>query len=210
MPQEFYSEEEAEQILRLAAAGSSRGNLSRDEIVRMASELGISPEAVLEAEKQVVQQRTNQDIARAEVEERKKFRKASWVEFWQHLSTYAVTNGVLIAIWALTDAGGYFWPKWPLLGWGIAIASHFFSAISDMASEDSFHKWQIKQRKRQAKLIGAGAQAVAPILDEYVMSGGASRIEAISKVRAGTGLDLLSAKAAVDQYAIDNPGVISQ
>ena len=30
---------------------------------------------------------------------------------------------LLVAIWALTGAG-YFWPIWPMLGWGIGVASH--------------------------------------------------------------------------------------
>ena len=29
----------------------------------------------------------------------------------------------LIAIWALTGMG-YFWPVWPILGWGIGVVSH--------------------------------------------------------------------------------------
>jgi class 3 adenylate cyclase len=30
---------------------------------------------------------------------------------------------MLIAIWALSG-GGYFWPVWPLLGWGVGLGSH--------------------------------------------------------------------------------------
>jgi hypothetical protein len=32
--------------------------------------------------------------------------------------TYLVVSALLVAIWALTGAG-YFWPIWPILGWGI-------------------------------------------------------------------------------------------
>jgi hypothetical protein len=28
---------------------------------------------------------------------------------------------LLVAIWALTGAG-YFWPVWPILGWGLCLA----------------------------------------------------------------------------------------
>ena len=31
---------------------------------------------------------------------------------------------LLVTIWLLTTPGGYFWPVWPMLGWGIGLASH--------------------------------------------------------------------------------------
>ena len=34
------------------------------------------------------------------------------------LRAFAVTSLLLVAIWALTGAG-YFWPVWPILGWGM-------------------------------------------------------------------------------------------
>jgi hypothetical protein len=36
------------------------------------------------------------------------------------LRTYLATSVLLVAIWALTGAG-YFWPVWPILGWGIFV-----------------------------------------------------------------------------------------
>ncbi len=35
-------------------------------------------------------------------------------------ATFLAVNLLLIAIWALTGAG-YFWPVWPLLGWGLGL-----------------------------------------------------------------------------------------
>jgi hypothetical protein len=40
-----------------------------------------------------------------------------------HLTAFLLVNLMLIAIWAATGAG-YFWPIWPLLGWGIGVVSH--------------------------------------------------------------------------------------
>ncbi|TML41221.1 MAG: DUF1707 domain-containing protein [Actinobacteria bacterium] len=37
------------------------------------------------------------------------------------LGPYLVINAMLIVIWALTGAG-YFWPIWPILGWGAGLA----------------------------------------------------------------------------------------
>src|SRR5205823_4458842 len=40
-----------------------------------------------------------------------------------HLTVYTVVNLMLIGIWAASGAG-YFWPIWPMLGWGIGLGSH--------------------------------------------------------------------------------------
>ena len=37
-----------------------------------------------------------------------------------HLRAYIAVNLLLVAIWALTGAG-YFWPIWPILGWGLFV-----------------------------------------------------------------------------------------
>ena len=36
----------------------------------------------------------------------------------EHFRVYLAVSALLIAIWALTGAG-YFWPIWPIAGWGI-------------------------------------------------------------------------------------------
>src|SRR5947209_414485 len=40
-----------------------------------------------------------------------------------HVTVYLVVNAVLIGIWAAAGAG-YFWPVWPILGWGIGLGCH--------------------------------------------------------------------------------------
>ena len=40
-----------------------------------------------------------------------------------HLAFYLLVNVFLIAIWAVSG-GGYFWPIWSILGWGLAVAAH--------------------------------------------------------------------------------------
>ncbi len=44
-------------------------------------------------------------------------------EFWMHVAIYLAVNAFLVVIWAMSSAG-YFWPIWPILGWGIAIVAH--------------------------------------------------------------------------------------
>jgi hypothetical protein len=56
--------------------------------------------------------------------------------FQRHLFNYLWVNGLLVVIWALTNFGGYFWPVWPMIGWGIGLASHAFAAYGPRADED--------------------------------------------------------------------------
>ena len=46
--------------------------------------------------------------------------KAAWAA---HLGAYVSVNVMLVVIWLLAGAG-YFWPIWPMMGWGIGIVSH--------------------------------------------------------------------------------------
>ena len=50
-------------------------------------------------------------------------------EFAAHLRAFVLVNMLLIGIWAATGAD-YFWPIWPLLGWGVGILSHASEAYA--------------------------------------------------------------------------------
>jgi hypothetical protein len=44
-------------------------------------------------------------------------------ELREHVRTYLLVMALLVSIWALTGMGA-FWPVWPALGWGLAVAMH--------------------------------------------------------------------------------------
>jgi hypothetical protein len=44
-------------------------------------------------------------------------------ELRAHVTAFVAVNVMLVAIWALSG-GGYFWPVWPFMGWGIGVVSH--------------------------------------------------------------------------------------
>lgn len=50
-------------------------------------------------------------------------RRAAWRSYEVHLRVYIAVIAMLVALWALSG-GGYFWPVWPALGWGIGVATH--------------------------------------------------------------------------------------
>ena len=56
--------------------------------------------------------------------------------FQRHLFTYLWVNALLVVIWALTNFGGYFWPIWPMLGWGVGLGAHAFAVFGPRADED--------------------------------------------------------------------------
>ena len=43
-------------------------------------------------------------------------------ELREHVRSYLLVMALLVGIWAATGAE-YFWPVWPMLGWGFAVAS---------------------------------------------------------------------------------------
>jgi len=41
-------------------------------------------------------------------------------DFAMHLFAYVTVNAMLVGIWAI-GGGGYFWPAWVMLGWGVGV-----------------------------------------------------------------------------------------
>lgn len=61
-------------------------------------------------------------------------------DFWQHVVVYVLVNALLVVIWAVTRDGGYFWPMWPLLGWGIGLGFHAWDTFQNPISEEAIRK----------------------------------------------------------------------
>jgi fatty acid desaturase len=57
--------------------------------------------------------------------------------FQRHALIYAVVIGLLVVIWALTNFGNYFWPIWPALVWGIALAIHAWTVYGQRPITDT-------------------------------------------------------------------------
>jgi hypothetical protein len=62
-------------------------------------------------------------------------------DFYGHLLVYALVNGFLVAIWAVTDLHGFFWPIFPILGWGIGLVLNAW----DVYRNDAFSEEQIRR-----------------------------------------------------------------
>jgi hypothetical protein len=57
--------------------------------------------------------------------------------FIEHARSYVLVNLLLVAIWAVTMPGGYFWPVWPLLGWGVGLVGHAMATFN--------HTWAVDE-----------------------------------------------------------------
>ena len=60
-------------------------------------------------------------------------------EFRNHLFAYTVINSMIVAIWAITGAG-FFWPVFPMLGWGAGLIFHARDTFSRGPDEDDIRR----------------------------------------------------------------------
>jgi hypothetical protein len=58
-------------------------------------------------------------------------------DFYGHILVYLLVNAFLVVIWAVTTPGGFFWPVFPLVGWGIGVVMNAWDVyVAEEVSED--------------------------------------------------------------------------
>jgi 2TM domain-containing protein len=62
-------------------------------------------------------------------------------DFYGHLLVYTLVNSFLVVIWAVTDPHGFFWPIFPIVGWGIGVVMNAW----DVYRGDEFPEEQIRR-----------------------------------------------------------------
>lgn len=60
-------------------------------------------------------------------------------EFWARLATYVVINAMIVVVW-FAVGGGFFWPVFPLAGWGIGLFFHGLDTFRRPYSEDRIRR----------------------------------------------------------------------
>ena len=63
-----------------------------------------------------------------------------------HIIAYVTVNLFLNAIWLVTNPGGFYWPVFPLLGWGIGLAFNVWDVYS-------YHTWNEDQIQREMQRL---------------------------------------------------------
>lgn len=201
--QRFYEDREAEEILRraLEQPDASSAPLDRSRLLAMASELGISEEAVNRAEAQLASEREATAAAKQTELDRIEFKRHRRRSFWNDVSSYISVNAFLIAIWWFTGHG-YFWPGWVLAGWGIGVLSDFISAFLGFSERD-FERWK-RKRNRKPDVSPDVQQNIDRFLDDLLSEPAVMRrdekLMQVKEVREQFKLGLKESKDAVDDY----------
>ena len=60
-------------------------------------------------------------------------------EFSANLFAYVLVNAFLVGIWAVTGAG-FFWPVFPILGWGLGLFFHAWDVYQRPPTEDQIRR----------------------------------------------------------------------
>jgi uncharacterized membrane protein YhaH (DUF805 family) len=61
-------------------------------------------------------------------------------EFWCHLAVYLLVNALIVTVWFLVVDGGFFWPLFPLFGWGIGVFFHALDVFRRPYSEERIRR----------------------------------------------------------------------
>jgi hypothetical protein len=112
-----YNSEEMQQILEVAFKRKQEGEFTREHIIEIASELGVSSESLKAAEQEWLTEEV-------QVKKKQMSNHQKQQEFKLHLITFIAVNGFLILLNLFTSPG-YFWAIFPLLGWGLGLFLHW-------------------------------------------------------------------------------------
>ena len=146
---EHFDDDDLSEILRLAVRKQDSTTTDlRNRLLAVADELGISHEAIAEAELEYRQQTSQREELALYAKETKNGLKI-------HLGVFGIINVFLVGINLLTlHEDKEIWFPYAFLGWGIAVAIHAFVAMRKVDWDDEeFQKWR---RERAAKRAEVG------------------------------------------------------
>jgi hypothetical protein len=133
-----YTDEEVRKILDRALRGEPDRGVSHDELVAIASEVGVSRESIDAAARQL-RVEAESEQGRQQVLRRRRRHLAS------HALTFVLVNAFLFAINYLTTPGQW-WVLFPVFSWGLALIFHARFALSREVSARAL----LKEQRRAA------------------------------------------------------------
>jgi len=72
--------------------------------------------------------------------------------FKRSFSVYVFVNTFLIAVWYFSSGpGAYFWPVWPIIGWGFGILMQYLAAYQGnnfFTDEEEYERLKHQQNKQ--------------------------------------------------------------
>jgi hypothetical protein len=134
-----YTDEEAEEILKLASRKTSGGAVTQEKLLASAAELGISVEAVQEAEREIA-------VTRVDMENRALFDRHRKSVFLNSLAGTLAFAAFLCGIDIYTS-GGLNWAGWALLWWAYQLVTSGWEAYGQRgeAYNTAYQKWRLKR-----------------------------------------------------------------
>lgn len=133
-----HSEDDAmSEILRRAIEKDAlKGNDSLDRLMTAAAELGISPEAVREAQAEYAVESKRRSLLA-------QYRAEQMRAFYIHLGVYVAVNLFLALMNVLTWSEDHeVWVLWVTFGWGIGVACHAIPMmLRREADSEAFQRW---------------------------------------------------------------------
>jgi hypothetical protein len=193
-----YSEQEAQEILRRAASLQTSGSMSAEEMVRAAAELGISREAVEQAEAELRSDKLDKELLG-------EFRRQERGSFMSSMGGTLVVMAV--ALWFLQ---GVVSPQWVAVGIAF-FCFKLFSNISKHLWERSsswqrrFQTWKAAEiRRRDPGVRKSNEEIIASLVN---LANPESKLSLIRELRTRSGISLKEAKDAVDDYYKRHPEV---
>ena len=155
-PKTPYQTEEVQEILQLALLHrSDGGELSRAQLLEMAVELDIPPEALQAAEQEWLAQQVVE-------QERLAFERARWSNLKQQIGQYAIVNGFLVLL-NLSISHNLSWSLYVLLSWGMGLSLKIWKTAQTHGEdyERSYESWQRRRQiKRSAQKLWTRVQRV--------------------------------------------------
>jgi 2TM domain len=67
-----------------------------------------------------------------------------------HLLVYVLVNTFIVLIWLMSGSDGFFWPVFPIVGWGIGVVMNAW----DVYRSDEFHETQIRREMNRIQRMG--------------------------------------------------------
>lgn len=148
MPQNFFSEEEAQQIISHPARSSASTGMTREELFRAAAEMGISPVALKEAEANLERQKVEAIQAEETRKLRAEYRRHRWQSAIGGLGGLVSAGVFFTALWWLFGQG-YYWPIWVLIWPAIGFLSSLSRALFPGPKQERRYQHWLDKRERR-------------------------------------------------------------
>ncbi len=127
-----FSQEEAADIIREATTRALSGKdpdraLTREDLLAMARELGVSETAV----ESVLSSRAGRDKAKRRL-------RSAWLGLASHATSYTIVIGGLTLIDLFS--GPSWWVQYPAIGWGMGLAFHAMGTVRAAVQQAERHR----------------------------------------------------------------------